>query len=86
MLRGQLDRYGDLPRDVAALDQLAARRRYLVWRDCDPWLDFGRHRGRPLGKAVLDDLPYFDWLLAEGTFPGELTDAVKRIRAPLPSR
>ena len=31
VLRGQLDRYADLPRDVAALDELAPRRRYLVW-------------------------------------------------------
>ena len=84
VLRGQLDRYGDLPRDVAALDELAPRRRYLVWRDGDPWLDFGRHRGRPLGEAVLADPSYFDWVLAEGTFPAELTDAVKRIRGVLP--
>ena len=86
VLRGQLDRYGDLPRDVAELDQLAPRRRYLVWRDGDPWLDFGRHRGRPLGEAVPDDPSYFDWILAEGTFPAELTDAVKRIRGVLPPR
>ena len=36
VLRGQLDRYGDLPREVAALDRLAPRRRYLVWRDGAP--------------------------------------------------
>ena len=86
VLRGQLDRYGDLPRDVAELDQFAPRRRYLVWRDGDLWLDFGRHRGRPLGEAVPGDPSYFDWILAEGTFPAELTDAVKRIRAVPPPR
>ena len=86
MLRGQLDRYGGLPRDVAELDQLAPRRRHLVWRDGDPWLDFGRHRGRPLGEPVLGDPSYFDWILAEGTFPAELTDAVKRIRAVVSPR
>ena len=84
MLRGQRDRYGDLPREVAALDRLAPRRRYLVWRDGAPWLDFGRHRGRPLGEAVPDDPTYFDWIITEGTFPAELTDAVKRIRGVLP--
>ena len=64
VLRGQLDRYADLPRDVAALDQLAQRRRYLVLRDGEPWLDFGRHRGRPLREAVPDDPSYFNWILA----------------------
>ncbi|MCY4616500.1 MAG: 3'-5' exonuclease [Chloroflexi bacterium] len=81
VLRGQLERYGDLPRDVAALDQLAQRRRYLVLRDGEPWLAFGRHNGRPLREAVADDPSYFNWILAEGTFPTELTDAVRRIRA-----
>lgn len=86
VLRGQLDRYGDLPRDVAALDQLAQRRRYLVLRDGEPWLDFGRHRGRPLREAVPDDPSYFNWILAEGTFPTEFTDAVEQVRAAVSPR
>ena len=57
-----------------------------MWRDGDPWLGFGLHRGRPLGEAVLADPSYFDWVLAKGTFPPELTDAVKRIRGVLPPR
>ena len=83
VLRGQLARYPDLPRDVAELDRLAQRTRHLKWKDGEAWLDFGRHRGRRLEEAVLDDPSYFDWVLGAGAFPTELTAAIKRTRSTL---
>ena len=80
VLRGQLHRYGDLPREVAELHKLSVRE-HIVWKGDEPYLTFGKHAGRALQQAVLDDPGYFDWILAKGTFPLTLTDAIRQCRA-----
>jgi DNA polymerase III subunit epsilon len=70
----QLDRYPDLPRDVAALHEYCVDRQ-PNWFDDDgkiQWVDgvacimFGKHSGTPLAKLELD---YMRWMLSKDFSP-----------------
>jgi DNA polymerase III subunit epsilon len=78
VLAGQLRRYADLPRDVAALHELSRPpegrfvdpdKRFL-WRDGEVVFAFGQHRGTRLEEVAEKNPSYLDWIL-EGSFPDE---------------
>jgi DNA polymerase-3 subunit epsilon len=71
VLKAQLARYDDLPRSVAELDEylvprdpLNADRNGLVrWRDGDWCVNFGKKKGEPLKKLLLNEPNYLKWIL-----------------------
>ncbi len=78
VLAGQLRRYADLPRDVAALHELSRPpegrfvdpdKRFL-WRDGEIVFAFGQYRGTRLADVAEKNPSYLDWI-AEGSFPDE---------------
>ncbi len=78
VLAGQLRRYEDLPRDVAALHELSRPpegrfvdpdKRFL-WRDGEVVFAFGQHRGTRLADVAEKSPAYLDWIV-EGSFPDE---------------
>lgn len=78
VLAGQLRRYDDLPRDVAALHELSRPpegrfvdpdKRFL-WRDGEIVFAFGQHRGTRLADVAEKNPSYLDWIV-EGSFPDE---------------
>ena len=78
VLAGQLRRYEDLPRDVAALDEISRPpegrfvdpdKRFL-WRDGEAVFAFGAHRGVRLADVAEKNPSYLDWI-TEGGFPDE---------------
>jgi len=78
VLAGQLRRYEDLPRDVAALHELSRppAGRYVdpdkrfLWRDGEIVFAFGQYRGTRLEEVALKNPSYLDWIV-EGSFPDE---------------
>lgn len=78
VLAGQLRKYADLPRDVAALHELSRPpegrfvdpdKRFL-WRDGEAVFAFGQHRGTRLQEIAEKSPSYLDWIV-EGSFPDE---------------
>ena len=78
VLAGQLRRYEDLPRDVAALHELSRPpegrfvdpdKRFL-WRDGEAVFAFGQYRGTRLAEVAEKSPSYLDWIV-EGSFPDE---------------
>ncbi len=78
VLAGQLRRYADLPRDVAALHELSRPpegrfvdpdKRFL-WRDGEIVFAFGQYRGTRLAEVAEKNPSYLDWIV-EGSFPDE---------------
>jgi DNA polymerase-3 subunit epsilon len=78
VLAGQLRRYADLPRDVAALHDLSRppEGRYVdpdkrfLWRDGEVVFAFGQHRGTRLADVAEKNPSYLDWIV-DGNFPDE---------------
>jgi DNA polymerase-3 subunit epsilon len=78
VLAGQLRRYADLPRDVAALHELSRppEGRYVdpdkrfLWRDGEVVFAFGQYRGTRLAEVAEKNPSYLDWI-ADGNFPDE---------------
>jgi DNA polymerase-3 subunit epsilon len=73
VLAGQLRRYEDLPRDVAALHELSRPpesrfvdpdKRFL-WRDGEIVLAFSEHRGRTLAEVAEKYPAFLDWMLTK---------------------
>lgn len=70
VLDGQLEMYGDLPRDAASLGMLCYKveENYIdaegrfIWVDGEVVFNFGKHRGRQL-KEIVEVYPdYLDWI------------------------
>jgi DNA polymerase-3 subunit epsilon len=78
VLAGQLRRYEDLPRDVAALHELSRppEGRYVdpdkrfLWRDGEVVFAFGQYRGTRLAEVAEKNPSYLDWIV-DGNFPDE---------------
>lgn len=71
VLEAQLERYPDLPRDVAGLDGWSRRAEdavdrsgRLVRREGEIALAFGRFAGMPLRQVVAEQSEYVTWLLS----------------------
>lgn len=83
---GQLERYGDLPVDLAGLDRVTQsqhdayvdRERRFAWRDGEPVFNFGKLRGKSLRAAASDptERAYLRWIL-QGSFEDETKQVVR---------
>ncbi len=79
ILQAQLERYDDLPRDIATLEAIVHPRNpnwvdddgKLVWENGEAVFTFGKLRGQTLRHAVDTDARYVDWMI-NGDFPTSL--------------
>ncbi len=85
VLEAQLERYDDLPRDVAGLaawcnpspPDAVDREGKFVWRDGRAVLGFGRLRGRPLEDVARTERDYLEWIV-RSDFPADAKEIVAR--------
>jgi len=95
VLRGQLERYGDLPRRPVELHEFCSRgrERYvdsagkLVWKDGEAAFNFGKHRGELLRDVASRQPDYLEWLL-RSDFQPDVRAIIERARTgefPAPS-
>ena len=83
VLDAQLERYDDLPRDVAELDawirpvpqDAVDHRGKFVWREGEVTFAFGRHHGRTLREVAKDAPDYLEWILGTD-FPADARELV----------
>lgn len=77
VLFAQVERYPDLPQDVAGLDQFCNQvdpsrvdpEGKFVWKNGEPAFAFGnKHKGKSLREVVRDDRGYIDWMINKGNF------------------
>jgi DNA polymerase-3 subunit epsilon len=79
VLKAQMERYGDLPRDTAAMDEYlvphdamnADRNGLLRWKDGELTINFGKKKGESLKKLLLNEPNYLRWIL-KGDFDTEV--------------
>jgi len=70
IFHAQLQRYDDLPENVAGLHQFCNQRdkRYVdndkkfIWTDDEACFTFGKYKGQPLKKVVKIDADYLTWM------------------------
>jgi DNA polymerase III subunit epsilon len=88
VLLAQLDRYEDLPREVAALSQFLRTAEpsnvdpegKLVWRDGEAFFNFGKYRCRSLLEVARTEPDYLDWIVQKGEFSKELIEICQQAR------
>lgn len=88
VLLGQLDRYPDLPREVAALHQALRAAEpnnvdpegRLVWRDGEAFFNFGKYRYHSLAEVARNESDYLDWIIHKGEFSRELVEICQAAR------
>ena len=97
VLKAQLARYEDLPRDVAEMDEYlvphdplnADRNGTLRWKDGELTVNFGKKKGEPLKKLLLNEPNYLRWIL-KGDFDTEVRMIVRDLldngRLPSPPK
>jgi DNA polymerase-3 subunit epsilon len=81
VLLAQLERYPDLPRDVAGLHAFCrvVEKSHvdpdgkLVWRDGRAFFNFGKHRFQALEEVAKEDRDYLEWVVQKANFPLEFT-------------
>jgi DNA polymerase-3 subunit epsilon len=85
VLDGQLDMYGDLPRDVAGLCALCYQvaencvdsEGKFVWVDGEAAFNFGKHGGRLLRNIAAEYPDYLEWALGKD-FSAEFKDILTK--------
>jgi len=85
VLRGQFERYADLPAELDELDRLASPGRRdpswidpqgrLVRRDGEILIRFGRYNGRTLAEVAGEDPGYLEWILGQD-FSDQVKEAI----------
>jgi len=89
VLFAQVERYADLPRDIAGLDAFCAQvdpgrvdaEGKFVWRNGEAAFGFGgKHKGKLLRDVARDDRGYLEWMINKGNFS---PDAVRICREAL---
>ncbi len=87
VLDAQLERYADLPRDLADLaawcrpparSDAADRSGKFVWRAGEVVFSFGKHQGRRLRDVALERQDYLEWILTKSDFPADAREIVRR--------
>ena len=85
VLKAQLEKYSDLPRDMKALSEYTSYNRnvdlmgLLVYDDAGRELiNFGKHRGRPAADVLRTEPGYFGWIM-QGDFTDDTKSAFQRI-------
>ena len=84
VLKAQLERYQSLPKDVAAMDEYlvphdplnADRNGMLRWKGGELCVNFGKKKGEPLRKLLLNEPSYLRWIV-KGDFDSEVRMIVK---------
>lgn len=84
VLKAQMQKYPDLPRDVPTMDEFLAphdpmnadRNGMLRWVNGELTINFGRKKGAILRKMLLDDPNYLRWII-KGDFDTEVRMIVK---------
>ncbi len=89
VLKSQLDRYDDLPNDIAELSKFSQMNRNvdfmgrLVFNDDDKEvINFGKFQGRLAEEVLRKDPSYYDWIL-KGDFAQNTKDCFTRIKLRL---
>ncbi|NQU39186.1 MAG: 3'-5' exonuclease [Lentisphaerae bacterium] len=94
VLEGQLNRYSDLPRDVAALDAFCNRSQpdwvdragRLKWANNEVVLNFGQKKGTSLRYLIENEPSFIKWML-RSDFPRDVLELVQRaIEGEWPTR
>lgn len=77
ILFAQVERYADLPKDIAGLDAFCAQvdasrvdaEGKFVWRNGEAVFGFGnKHKGKSLRDVIRDDRGYIEWMINKGNF------------------
>lgn len=77
ILWAQVERYADLPKDVAGLEAFCAQvdpgrvdaEGKFIWRSGEAAFNFGnKHKGKTLREVLRDDRGYIDWMINKGNF------------------
>jgi len=86
ILEAQLERYSDLPRDVAALDRWTRRHPDEIdssgkfrWSGSEVVFCFGKHEGKTLREVAQRERSYLEWLTGTSLAP----DALQLVRRAL---
>lgn len=86
VLKGQLDRYGDLPNDIEALSDYTAQQRTadlmgrIVYDDQGREVfNFGKHKGRLVEDVLHQEPGYYNWMM-QGDFPANTKDVLTSIK------
>ena len=88
VLRGQFERYADLPRTMAELDRQlnpldpfnADRRGLLRWVNGVLQINFGKKKGTPLADAAKNDPGFLKWII-KNDFPRDTREICERALA-----
>ncbi len=89
VLKGQLDRYPDLPNDIEELSKFSQMNRNvdfmgrLVFNDDQKEVvNFGKYKGRLAEEVLRKDPSYYDWIM-KGDFAQNTKDCFTRIKLRL---
>jgi DNA polymerase-3 subunit epsilon len=85
VIKGQFERYPDLPADIAALDAYcnprdpawADARGRITWQDGELVINFGKKKGAVLKDLAATDPGYLKWIL-KSDFPRDTQEIVRR--------
>ena len=95
VLKAQLVRYGDLPQELSAMDEYlvphdplnADRMGTLRWKDGELCVNFGKKKGEPLRKLLVNEPNFLRWMM-KGDFETEarmiVRDLLENGRLPPP--
>lgn len=86
VLKAQLEKYPDIPRGVDELDEYlvphdplnADRNGMLRWRDGALTVNFGKKKGEPLSKLLVNEPNFLKWML-KGDFDTEVKMIIRDI-------
>ena len=84
VLEAQLEKYGDLPRSVAEMDEYlvphdplnADRMGLLRWKNGDLTVNFGKKKGESLSRLLVDEPNFLRWIV-KGDFDTEVRMIVR---------
>ncbi len=84
VMEAQLERYADLPRDLAALDAMcnpkdpswADETGKVRWLDGQLVLNFGQKQNQPLRDLVANERSYLEWMLRKD-FPDDTKELIR---------
>ncbi|MDH3628154.1 MAG: 3'-5' exonuclease [Acidobacteriota bacterium] len=87
VVEAQLEKYADLPGDVASLDtwirggraDAVDRSGKFVWKEGEAAFGFGKHQGKSLRDVAASASGYLDWIL-QSDFPEDAKEIVRGAR------
>ncbi len=89
VLLAQLDRYGELPNDVAELAKFSSQNdnvdligRLVYGPDGRETINFGKYKGQAAADVLKKDPGYYSWIM-QGDFPSDTKKAFTRIKLSL---